>query len=164
MGYVEKNVQLADVSVKFLKLFHYYINYIYIYYFMAQKSLPVLNKINVSMTWYVTVYNKYYKWLSLNLLFCTFMFIKILTTFDLLNLKLIWQDGVLTKYSHERMFNKFFYPVTLYIVDMGSFSLIYNFFYKTSLERFQFITEYTKNKNKSYGKNLNLKKNTVWLK
>lgn len=131
---------------------------------MAQKSLPVLNKINVSMTWYVTVYNKYYKWLSLNLLFCTFMFIKILTTFDLLNLKLIWQDGVLTKYSHERMFNKFFYPVTLYIVDMGSFSLIYNFFYKTSLERFQFITEYTKNKNKSYGKNLNLKKNTVWLK
>ncbi len=129
---------------------------------MAQKSLPVLNKINVSMTWYVTIYSKYYKWLSLNLLFCTFMFIKILTTFDLFNLKLIWQDDTLTKYSHERLFNKFFYPVTLYIIDMGSFLLMYNFFYRTSLERFQFITEYTKNKDKSYGKNLNLRGNIVW--
>jgi hypothetical protein len=129
---------------------------------MAQKSLPVLNKINVSMTWYVTIYSKYYKWLSLNLLFCTFMFIKILTTFDLFNLKLIWQDDTLTKYSHERLFNKFFYPVTLYIIDMGSFLLMYNFFYRTSLERFQFITEYTKNKDKSYGKNLNLRRNIVW--
>lgn len=129
---------------------------------MAQKSLPVLNKINVSMTWYVTIYSKYYKWLSLNLLFCTFMFIKILTTFDLFNLKLIWQDDTLTKYSHERLFNKFFYPVTLYIIDMGSFLLMYNFFYRTSLERFQFITEYTKNKDKSYGKILNLRRNIVW--
>jgi hypothetical protein len=60
------------------------------------------------------------------------------------------------------LFNKFFYPVTLYIIDMGSFLLMYNFFYRTSLERFQFITEYTKNKDKSYGKNLNLRRNIVW--
>lgn len=130
---------------------------------MAQKSLPVLNKINVSMVWYITLYNKYYKWLSLNLLFCTFMFIKILTFFDIFNLKILWKDPSKYKYSRIRSFDKFFYPVTLYIIDIGGFIVVYNFFYRANLERFQSITEYVKNRNRVIETSTNLLKSNVWL-
>ena len=115
---------------------------------MAQKSLPTLNKINVSMVWYTTFYEKHYKWLSMNLLILLFFYIKILCHYNIFSSLNIWK-----KKKKKIKFNfinyRFFYPVTCYIVDFQSFLLLYNFFYKTSIEKFQFITDYTI---KSYNK------------
>jgi hypothetical protein len=44
---------------------------------------------------------------------------------------------------------------------MGCYILVYNFFYKTSLARFQAITEYLKNKDKNIIPSTNLLKNKV---
>jgi hypothetical protein len=129
---------------------------------MAQKSLPVLNKINVSMTWYVTLYNKYYKWLSLNTIFCVFMYIKILSFFDIFCTNMLWEDKLS---SHNRTFTsgRFFYPVTIYIIDLGDFCILYNFFYKTDLERFQAVTEYALIRDSKYNKHLANFNKRIWL-
>lgn len=129
---------------------------------MAQKSLPVLNKVNVSMVWYVTLYNKYYKWLSMNALFCVFMYIRILSFFDIFCSKLLWIDKP-SSYSRLYTAGRFFYPVTVYIIDLGDFMLLYNFFYKADLERFQFVTKYSRDRSSISVSDLNKLKRRIWL-
>jgi len=107
---------------------------------MSQKSLPVLNKINTSMVWYTTFYNKYYKWLSMNIMFLVYIYIKILTRIDVFNLQLIW-NLVYSNPNHSILGDKFFYPVSIFIVNTNNFILLYNFFYQSTLDKFQLISE-----------------------
>jgi hypothetical protein len=66
---------------------------------------------------------------------------------------MLWEDKLS---SHNRTFTsgRFFYPVTIYIIDLGDFCILYNFFYKTDLERFQAVTEYALIRDSKYNKHL----------
>ena len=130
---------------------------------MAQKSLPVLNKVNVSMIWYSTIYNKYYKWISANILYLSFTYLKILTKFNLFNLELLWSNTVKKKLKTVPIVNKFFSPFTLYIVDYSNFIVIYNLYYKVDLTRFKYISDLVLIKNQKNKSKQLKKKNLVWL-
>lgn len=112
---------------------------------MAQKSLPILNKVNTSMVWYTTYYFKHYKWLSSQNLYLLYFFNKLFVYLDFLFFNLLWVDfynphlysyrrkARLPKFSKQR----FFKPVTSYFVTLNNKSIFFNIFYKTSLEKFQ---------------------------
>ena len=112
---------------------------------MAQKSLPILNKVNTSMVWYTTYYYKYYKWLSSQNLYLLYFFNKLFVYLDFLFIELMWltfyQTWLYTG-SHKTprirsLKQKFLKPVTSYLVMMETQSIFINIYYKTSLERFQ---------------------------
>lgn len=124
---------------------------------MAQKSLPILNKVGVSMVWYTTFFYKYYKWLSSQYIYLIYFFNKLFVYIDFVFSKLQW----LFFYStHLYMVKKirvksylrrhrFYKPLTSYLINLGNnFSLI-NIYYKTSLEAFQELSKSRKEESKS---------------
>lgn len=112
---------------------------------MAQKSLPILNKVNTSMIWYSTYYYKYYKWLSSQNLFLLYFFNKLFVYLDFFFLSCLWVSNYSsTLYYTAKPLNKiyktkvrFFKPVTAYLINMEENYVIFNIFYKTTLEAFQ---------------------------
>lgn len=117
----------------------------YIKFRMAQKSLPILNKVNTSMIWYSTYYCKYYKWLSSQNLYLSYFFNKLFIYLDFFFINLLWIKPYTTymyntpwKLSKMR-YSKFRYlrPVTSYLVTLGTKTIFFNIYYKTSLEHFQ---------------------------
>lgn len=115
---------------------------------MAQKSLPNLNKVNTSMIWYSTFYNKHYKWLSSQSIYFLYFFNKLTVYLDLFFYNLFWIPFEKTHWSygikkmsyfkaHE---TRFFKPVTSYLISTNRANLIFNLYYKTSLQRFQAIS------------------------
>lgn len=112
---------------------------------MAQKSLPILNKVNTSMVWYTTYYCKYYKWLSSQNLYLLYFFNKLFVYLDFLFFNLMWLDFYnvwLYTSSHKTPHyryakQRFFKPVTSYLVTLNTKSIYFNIFYKTTLEKFQ---------------------------
>lgn len=116
---------------------------------MAQKSLPILNKVNTSMIWYTTYYCKHYKWLSAQNLYLLYFFNKLFVYLDFLFFNLLWVDfynphlysfrrkARLPKFYKQR----FFKPVTSYFVTLTNKSIFFNIYYKTSLEKFQSMND-----------------------
>ena len=116
---------------------------------MAQKSLPILNKVGTSMVWYTTFYFKHYKWLSSQNLYLLYFFNKLFVYLDFLLVNLLWLKPYKTylyytprtrsfvRYSRVR----FFKPVTSYLVNVNETYLIFNIYYKTTLEAFQQLNE-----------------------
>lgn len=112
---------------------------------MAQKSLPILNKVNTSMIWYSTYYCKYYKWLSSQNLYLLYFFNKLFVYLDFFFFNLLWLRPYTTYFyttpvRPSRMrYNRFKYvsPVTSYLVTLGTRSIFFNIYYKTSLEHFR---------------------------
>ena len=116
---------------------------------MSQKSLPALNKINVSMIWYTTYYYKYYKWLSSQYLYLLYFLNKLFVYLDFLFYRITWVHFVnkiyyicdkpkpLTEFGKKR----FFYPVTSYFVSLPKINIFFNLFYKTSLDKFQSLNK-----------------------
>lgn len=112
---------------------------------MAQKSLPTLSKINTSMVWYTTYYYKHYKWLSSQNLYLLYFFNKLFVYLDFICLNLLWVSFYNSQlYSYRKtaklpIFSKqrFFKPVTSYLVSLNSKSIFFNVYYKTTLEKFQ---------------------------
>lgn len=115
---------------------------------MAQKSLPILNKVNTSMIWYSTYYYRYYKWMSSQNLYLLYFFNKLFIYLDFFFFKLMWVKPYLTNLYSEPtvpVFSKFvkikfFKPVTAYLVNFNTKNLIINMYYKSSLARFQEIS------------------------
>lgn len=112
---------------------------------MAQKSLPILNKVNTSMIWYTTYYFKYYKWLSSQNLYLLYFFNKLFVYLDFLFFNLMWLNFYtvdLYSSTHKiphirRIKQRFFKPITSYLVTLNTKSIYFNLFYRTSLEKFQ---------------------------
>jgi hypothetical protein len=112
---------------------------------LAQKSLPNLNKINISMIWYSTFYNKHQKWLSSQYLYFLYFFNKLTVYLDLYFFNLFWVEFEKTtlcygfkKYTlFVKNETRFFKPVTAYLINLRTNNLIINIYYKTSLERFK---------------------------
>lgn len=112
---------------------------------MAQKSLPILNKVNTSMIWYSTYYFKYYKWLSSQNLYLLYFLNKIFVYLDFFFSNLLWIKPY-TKHLYastkkpsfrRKIRARFFKPVTAYLVTLDSVTIIFNLYYKTTLEKFQ---------------------------
>ena len=116
---------------------------------MAQKSLPILNKVNTSMIWYSTYYFKHYKWLSSQNLYLLYFFNKLFVYLDLFHLSLLWvkpysiyfyQDEKRPLFTNfERI--RFFKPVTSYLVNANNKCIFFNLYYKTTLETFQALNK-----------------------
>lgn len=115
---------------------------------MAQKSLPILNKVNTSMIWYSTYYYRHYKWMSSQNLYLLYFFNKLFIYLDFFFLKLLWIKPYLTNLYLEPVSpvfskftkTKFFKPVTAYLINFNTKNLIINVYYKSSLARFQDIS------------------------
>ena len=112
---------------------------------MAQKSLPILNKVNTSMIWYSTFYFKNYKWLSSQYLYFLYFLNKIFIFLDFFIGEFMWvkfykkylySNAV---YSSKLVYKKvrFFKPVTSYVINLNSKLLVFNLYYKTTLQQFQ---------------------------
>lgn len=118
---------------------------------MAQKSLPILNKVNTSMVWYSTYYCKYYKWLSSQNLYLSYFFNKLFVYLDFFFTNFLWIKPQTTymyytpwKKSKMRYSKfKYFKPVTSYLVTLGTRTIFFNIYYKTSLENFQSFDKVT---------------------
>lgn len=118
---------------------------------MAQKSLPALNKVNTSMVWYTTYYSKHYKWLSSQNLYLLYFFNKLFVYLDFFFFNLLWVTFYDTHlYFFKRKSHKskaikqrFFKPVTAYLIALENKSIFINIYYKTSLERFQSLNNVT---------------------
>ena len=112
---------------------------------MAQKSLPILNKVGVSMLWYTTFFYKYYKWLSSQYLYLIYFLNKLFIYIDFIFSKLQW----LTFYSTNLYINnkksvksilkkhRFYKPLTSYLINIGTKLSLINIYYATSLETLQ---------------------------
>lgn len=112
---------------------------------MAQKSLPILNKVNTSMIWYSTYYCKHYKWMSSQNLYLLYFFNKLFVYLDFFFFHLLWikpyttyfyQTPVKPSFATYEKF-RFFKPITSYLVTLNTKSIFFNLYYKTSLETFQ---------------------------
>lgn len=136
---------------------------------MAQKSLPILNKVNTSMIWYSTYFFKYYKWASSQYLYLLYFFNKLFVYLDFFFLILLWAKPYSTYWSYHQVTVphhyysriRFFKPVTSYLINVRESYYIFNIYYKTSLEAFQSLTS-TKDTNISiFNYILNTKKLTI---
>ena len=149
--------------VKYLKLYRLYINK------MAQKSLPTLNKVNTSMIWYSTYYYKYYKWLSSQYIYLLYFLNKLFVFLDFFFLSRLWQNDeavylfkskrVKFQRKHKRM--RFYYPVTSYLVQLKHKLIIFNLYYKTTLEKFQDLKNQNLLEKKFNYQNFNVKNVTL---
>lgn len=113
---------------------------------MAQKKLPIINKINSSMVWFTTFFSKYYKWLSSNQLYLIYIF-----NYYLLLLNFILKNTLWIKFETKYLYKvnkiknkkrkyiktKFFKYITSYIIEETSILIICNLYYKGSLDRFK---------------------------
>jgi hypothetical protein len=118
---------------------------------LAQKSLPVLNKVGTSMIWYTTFFYKYYRWLSSQSIYLLYFINKILVYTNFIFSKLLW----ISFYSNNLYIKKipkqiprfkkkkFFKPLTSYLINTGQSLSIVNIFYKTTLENFQELSKRT---------------------
>ncbi len=114
---------------------------------MAQKSLPILNKVNTSMIWYSTYYSKNYKWLSSQILYFLYFFNKLTVFLDIFfrNILWVWFEKTSLSYNYKSLNFvskneiRFFKPVTSFLINLQGINLVINVFYKTSLQRFQQI-------------------------
>lgn len=126
---------------------------------MAQKSLPNLNKVNTSMIWYSTFYNKHYKWLSSQSLYFLIFFNKLTVYLDLFFFNLFWVIFEKTTFHYgfkkfsifKKHETRFFKPVTSYLVNTSNANLVFNIYYKTSLERFQEVSFKLKVNSEEFG-------------
>lgn len=115
---------------------------------MAQKSLPNVNKVNTSMIWYSTFYNKHYKWLSAQSIYFLYFFNKLTIYLDLFFYNLLWVSFEKTtlhygfkKVSYFKVQEtRFFKPVTSYLITTNRANLVFNLYYRTNLQRFQAIS------------------------
>jgi len=112
---------------------------------VAQKSLPILNKVNTSMIWYSTYYCKHYKWMSSQNLYLLYFFNKLFVYLDFFFFHLLWVRPY-TSHLYYTPINpsfalyekfRFFKPITSYLVTLNTRSIFFNLYYKTSLETFQ---------------------------
>ena len=119
---------------------------------MAQKSLPILNKVGISMVWYTTFFYKYYKWLSSQYIYILYFFNKLFVYIDFLFSKLQWINFYSKNLYSVKKFkvrsylrrHRFYKPLTSYLINIGlNFSLI-NIYYKTTLETFQELDKSSK--------------------
>ncbi len=116
---------------------------------MAQKSLPILNKVNVSMIWYSTFYYKHYKWLSSQYLYLLYFFNKLFVFLDLFFATLVWTKPYTTYLAENRgtpanvQYQKFRFlkPVTSYLFELNTKVFFLNVYYSTSLENFQAMSK-----------------------
>lgn len=89
---------------------------------MAQKSLPTLNKVNISLFWYVTLFNKYYMWFSTQTYLLIYYFHKYTESYNLTIKNLSWvTDNFTVEYK--------IYPVTVenYLTEKFQFNSSYLF-------------------------------------
>lgn len=97
------------------------------------------------MVWYTTYYYKHYKWLSSQNLYLLYFFNKLFVYLDFLFFNLLWVDFYSTQLYSNRLkakrskFTKqrFFRPVTSYLIALNNASVFINIYYQTSLEKFQ---------------------------
>jgi hypothetical protein len=116
---------------------------------LSQKSLPALNKVNVSMIWYITYYYKHYKWLSAQYIYLLYFLNKLFVYLDFLFYKITWVNFVHNDFYmclKPKLYidcgkKRFFYPVTAYFVSLPRVSIFFNLFYKTSLDKFQSLNK-----------------------
>jgi hypothetical protein len=116
---------------------------------MAQKSLPILNKVNVSMIWYSTFYYKHYRWLSSQYLYLLYFFNKLFVFLDLFFATLVWTKPYTTYLAENRgtpanvQYQKFRFlkPVTSYLFELNTKVFFLNVYYSTSLENFQAMSK-----------------------
>ncbi len=139
---------------------------------MAQKSLPILNKVGTSMVWYTTFFYKYYKWLSSQSIYLLYFLNKLIVYTEFIFSDLLWVYFYCTQLYKENLpkkkpffkKNKFFKPVTSYVVNSGYSLLVVNLFYKTSLENFQELSKRTEKIKKNNPIKINNKlKNIFYL-
>lgn len=104
---------------------------------MAQKSLPLLNKINVSLVWYITYFNKYFKWLSLQTFYFMIFFNKYCESLNFTLNRSMWQPfesntlysiGRLSQQRLVRSINTKSFNST-YILYLGPRLLVVNLYY-----------------------------------
>lgn len=115
------------------------------YLLMAQKSLPILNKVGTSMVWYTTFFFKYYKWLSSQNTYLLYFFNKLYVYIDFIFSKLLWLTFYTTNlyyYKKSKVRNylrrhRFYKPLTTYLINIGVKFLLVSIHYRTSLETFQ---------------------------
>jgi len=104
---------------------------------MAQKKFPSLHKIDSSMTWYSTIYNKNYKWLSNNYLF--FLHLTCKVKFFINKFDFFWNDNediyninfnkknykflVTHFHKNEKIIN-----LNTYLIDFETYIIILNVF------------------------------------
>ena len=126
---------------------------------MAQKKFPVLHKIDTSMTWYSTIYNKNYKWLSSNYLFILNLIFKV--KFLINNFNFFWnkKQNILNinfnrnnyKFLVTHKFeNKNFINLNTYLIDFELFILVLNLYLQTDF----FFLKKKKKKKKFLIKNI----------
>jgi len=122
---------------------------------LAQKSLPILNKVNTSMVWYTTYYHKHYKWLSSQNLYLLYFFNKLFIYLDFFFINLLWLKPYQQHLYYVPAKNflptftkiRFYKPVTSYLINVSEVYIIFNIYYKTTLEAFQ---NSSKKKKKQY--------------
>ena len=112
---------------------------------MAQKSLPIINKVNSSMTWFTTFFSKYYKWLSSTQLYLLYIFNYYILMLNYINKNSLWINFE-SLYLYKSFKNnekkkliqlKFFKYITSYIIEEKNLLIICNLYYKGSLNRFK---------------------------
>ena len=117
------------------------------HYYMGQKSLPQLHKIDTSMMWETSLYNSNYKWLSYNLWFIfTYYYKYNLYSMNQKNLELnnffLNQNYLVNirfnKYSRLKSYNiRFSYFIELYCLEYYNYLLLINIFFLTNLSFFK---------------------------
>ncbi len=138
---------------------------------MAQKSFPTLNKVNTSMIWYSTFYNKHQKWLSSQYLYFLYFFNKLTVYLDLYFFNLFWVDFEKTTLSYgfrkytllTKNETRFFKPVTSYLINLRTNNLILNIYYKTNLQNFKSTSSHTNSYN-FIDNSINLANRTFYFK
>ena len=112
---------------------------------MACKSLPIINKVNTSMIWYSTYYEKHYKWLSSQTLYFMYFLNKMLVYLRFFFRIFLWLpfeksyilDNKKLRQPNIKNKGRYFKPVTAYIVNIKNVLIVYNVYYLTSLAKFQ---------------------------
>ena len=112
---------------------------------MACKSLPIINKVNTSMLWYTTYYEKHYKWLSSQTLYFMYFLNKILVYLRFFFKIFLWLPFEKTYILDNRKLGKpniknkgrYFKPVTAYLVNIKNVLVVYTVYYLTTLAKFQ---------------------------
>lgn len=101
------------------------------------------------MIWYSSFYNKKYKWLSSQYIYILYFFNKLIVYLDLFFFNLFWVEFETTSlsygYKKYTIINlnetRFFKPITAYLVNINSFNIVLNLYYKTNLQKFKVSTE-----------------------
>lgn len=131
---------------------------------MAQKSLPALHRIDTSMTWYSTLLNKRYKWLSNNYWHICFFLFKVLN-FIKLNSQSHW------KYNHnnnkkklkieKKRFKNF---VNLFLIDFDVYIILINISFMGNLRFFKNWKNNKIIKNNIYFNNTSISDKSLYFK